>query len=81
MSEDLSNCLSLAEEEIQAALRLHPDGLHRGVVNRCYYAFFWTVRGLLLDKNVVAKTHSGVELRFSNLYIKPGLLPVHFKIR
>ncbi|MCY7349634.1 MAG: HEPN domain-containing protein [Cytophagaceae bacterium] len=69
MSEDLSRCLLKAEDECKVAVRLLPAQLRCEAVNHCYYSFFWIVRGLLLDKDIHAKTHSGVETQFSNLYL------------
>ena len=44
-------------------------------VNRCYYAYFWLAKTLLFKKDIFVKTHNGVKSKFSELYIKTGIIP------
>ena len=44
-------------------------------VNRCYYAYFWLAKALLFKKDIFVKTHNGVKSKFSELYIKTGIIP------
>lgn len=47
-------------------------------VHNCYYAFFWAVRGLLFDKGVTAKKHSGTHQMFGLHLVKSGEIPIRF---
>jgi uncharacterized protein (UPF0332 family) len=44
-------------------------------VNRCYYAYFWLARTLLFKKDIFVKSHNGVKTKFSELFIKTGIVP------
>jgi uncharacterized protein (UPF0332 family) len=75
MESNLQNAMEKAEDFlITAKDNLMYDHL-LGAVNRCYYAYFWIVRGLLFEKDVFVKSHSGVKLKFSELFIKTQIIP------
>jgi uncharacterized protein (UPF0332 family) len=78
MSEDFYTALHQAEDSLEQAQLLLQNQFLGGSVNRAYYSYFWLVRGLLLEKNVNAKTHAGVHNKFAELYLKTGELPTHF---
>jgi uncharacterized protein (UPF0332 family) len=42
-------------------------------VNRCYYACYYAVTALLVDKGIAASTHSGVRLMSGLHFIKTGI--------
>lgn len=42
-------------------------------VNRSYYAIFDCARALLVERDVFAKTHQGVYVKFNELFVKPNL--------
>lgn len=44
------------------------------VVNRLYYACFYAVNALLIDKEIKADTHGGVRRMFGLHFIKTGLV-------
>jgi uncharacterized protein (UPF0332 family) len=46
-----------------------------GAVTRAYYAAFHAAVAALIERDVVAKTHSGVHNRFHVEFVQPGLLP------
>ena len=75
MNEDLIIYFSQAEDSLQAAQTLKSHGLHKGAVNHCYYAYFWIVRGLFLSKDIFTKTHSGVQSKFSEMFIATEIIP------
>lgn len=50
-----------------------------GAITSSYYCFFWLVRGLLADKDIVTKRHSAAREMFSLHYIKSGEIPERFK--
>jgi uncharacterized protein (UPF0332 family) len=75
MNEDLTIYFSQAEDSLQAARTLKSNGLFKGAVNHCYYAYFWIVRGLFLSKDIFTKTHTGVQSKFSEMFIATDLIP------
>jgi len=44
-------------------------------VSRLYYACFYAVSALLLQKNIQAKTHAGARQMFGLHYVDKGLIP------
>ena len=75
MNEDLTRHFSQAEDSLQAARTLKSHGLYKGAVNHCYYAYFWIVRGFFLSKDIFTKTHSGVQSKFSEMFIATEIIP------
>lgn len=45
-------------------------------INRAYYAMFYCATALLRTEGIVAKSHSGVVNKFSELFIKTNLVSV-----
>ncbi len=43
-------------------------------VNRLYYACFYAVTALLIDKELYSKTHSGTKQLFGLHFIRPGII-------
>lgn len=78
MSEDLRAYLQKAERYLSTAKLLAASGYPNGAVTDSYYAFFWTVRGLLYEKGIITKRHSGLKEMFSLHYVKPEAIPKHF---
>jgi uncharacterized protein (UPF0332 family) len=39
-----------------------------------YYACFYAVGALLVQKNIETSSHSGTRLKFGQLFVKPGLI-------
>ena len=75
MNEDLTVYINQAEDSLQAARTLKDNGLYKGAVNHCYYAYFWIVRGLFLSKDIFTKTHSGIQSKFAEMFIATDLIP------
>ena len=75
MEVNLQNAILKADDFLETAKdNVKLDHL-LAAVNRCYYSYFWLARGLLFEKNIFVKTHSGVKSKFSELYIKTQLIP------
>ncbi|WP_162388911.1 HEPN domain-containing protein [Spirosoma endbachense] len=72
MSEDLSHCIRKAEGYLANAKTLIATGFPNGTITSSYYCFFWLVRGLLADKDIVTKRHSAAREMFSLHFIKSG---------
>ena len=67
-----------AEESLASAQRELEAGANSFAVNRIYYAAFYGVSALLLEKNYSFKKHSGVRSTFHREIIKKGLLDTNF---
>lgn len=75
MKEELKKVMARASECLDDAKYLFEGERYEACVNRAYYSLFTAIQGLLLDKDVFVKTHSGLKSKFHELYIKPGILP------
>lgn len=78
MSEDLAQYLHKAESYLKIAKNNLTTELPAGAITPAYYCFFWVVRGLLYEKGIVTKRHSGVREMFSLHYIKTGEISQQF---
>ena len=79
MSEDLSHCIAKATAYLANAKTLAATEFPNGAIASSYYCFFWLVRGLLAEKDIVTKRHSAAREMFSLHYIKNGEIPERFK--
>ena len=68
--------LAKAQETYEAASILFEAGQWNSVINRLYYACFYSASALLLYKHITAKTHAGVIGQFSEQIVRPGLMSV-----
>jgi uncharacterized protein (UPF0332 family) len=66
--------LDKAQEVYQAARVLYDAQQWNSVVNRLYYACFYSASALLLHRHIPAKTHSGVIGKFSEEVVRTGEL-------
>lgn len=78
MNEDIKNALALAEDTLDDAIYNAEDHRNRVAINRCYYAYFYLIRSLLLARGVFTKTHSGLYSEFSKVFIKTAIIPKEF---
>ena len=67
--------LQQAKETLKEAEILAQEQSWRGVINRAYYAMFYTVLALTVVKGFSTSKHTGVLAFFDQDYIKPGTLP------
>ena len=72
---DLDESLLKAHDSLESAKALLEIGFEDGAVNRTYYAYFWAVKGLLLEKDIFVKSHSGTQSKFAEYFIKTGIIP------
>ncbi|GAA4468433.1 HEPN domain-containing protein [Nibrella saemangeumensis] len=76
MTPNLASYLKKSEEQLATAKTLAAiTPTTPSIVHNCYYAFFWAVRGLLTEKGVIVKKHSGAHQMFGLHYIKTGDVP------
>ena len=79
MSEDLGYSVKKAEAYLANAKTVAATEFPNGAITSSYYCFFWLVRGLLADKDIVPKRHSSAREMFSLHYIKSGEIPEKYK--
>ncbi|MBI1937898.1 MAG: HEPN domain-containing protein [Ignavibacteriales bacterium] len=62
------------KESLESAKRERDAGFYSFASNRIYYAAFYAVSALLLDREFTFKKHSGVRNAFHQKFIKHGLI-------
>jgi hypothetical protein len=67
--------LGQAEETLKDAELLLSGGSPRSIVNRAYYATFYSVLALLTKKGEASSKHSGVIALFDAHFVKSGIFP------
>lgn len=67
--------LGQAEETLKDAELLLTEGSPRSIVNRAYYAMFYSVLALLTKKGEASSKHSGVIVLFDTHFVKSGIFP------
>ena len=73
--------LEKAQEVYHAAHILYEAQQWNSVINRLYYACFYSASALLLYKRISAKSHSGVIGQFSEQIVRPVIISIEeFKI-
>ena len=65
---------SMAEESLASAYREFAAEAYPFAVNRLYYAAFYAVSALLLERRLSFKKHSGVRASFHREFVKTGLI-------
>lgn len=68
--------LEKAQEVYEAACVLYNASQWNSVINRLYYACFYSAGALLLYKRISAKSHSGVIGQFSEHIVRTGLVSI-----
>jgi len=63
-----------AEESLEEALILAKEHRWNAVINRLYYACFYSVIALLLKNSIETQTHDGARTQFGLNFIKTGLI-------
>jgi len=77
MNEDAIAYLHKAKDCLSDAEYLLKDGRLEAACNRSYYAIFDAVQALLsLTEGGYIKTHQGAHIKFRELYLKTGKLPL-----
>ena len=78
MNENIKNSLDLALDTFDDAKLLAQNQRYKGAMNRCYYAYFYMAKGMLISEGIVSKTHSGLNSEFNRIFIKTNLIPKEF---
>ena len=74
MKKDAAKLLARAEECLEEARQLFDFDYFLGAINRAYYCIFGCTRALLYENGHYAKTHQGLQVKFSELFIKTHLM-------
>jgi uncharacterized protein (UPF0332 family) len=75
-TNDLINYrLERAKETLEDAKLLAEKQRWNSAINRLYYAAYYAVIALLLKGNFTTTTHNGTKTKFSEQFIKTGLIP------
>lgn len=75
MRQELKNVIERAQACLEDSKYLLEGKRYEAAVNRAYYSMFTAVVGILLDKDIYVKTHSGARTKFHELFLKSNLLP------
>jgi uncharacterized protein (UPF0332 family) len=75
LNTEISKALERAEDALETAVHDLKGDFMLATVNRTYYCIYYCMTALLTSQEVYAKTHQGVRTKFSELFIKTGLLP------
>lgn len=76
-NENIEHILKLMNKSqltLEGARAVSELNLYEFAVNRLYYSCFYLVSALLLLDGLTVKTHAGAIAKFSELYVKSGLL-------
>ncbi len=79
MKKEIDHLIAMAEDSLDDASILLANHKLLGSVNRAYYAIFHAVEAFLFPYEIYTKTHIGAIRKFSELYIKTGLLDRKWK--
>jgi len=63
-----------AEESLDDALIMIQNKKWNTAINRLYYSCFYAVLAVLLNNDIETRTHNGARTKFSNEFIKTGVL-------
>ncbi|MCL4560962.1 MAG: HEPN domain-containing protein [Chloroflexi bacterium] len=64
-----------ANDSLEEADTLYRSGLFRGAINRAYYAMFYAILALAVQRQATTSKHSGAIAFFDRELIKSGILP------
>ena len=67
--------LKQARETIEEAATLYHESLWRGAINRSYYAMFYSVLALAVQKRSRISKHTGVIAFFDREFVKNDVFP------
>ena len=71
--------LEQSEKTLKDAKVLRKNqGENYSIINRCYYAIFYSVLALLVDKQFIGSKHSGVISFFDEEFVHKGIFSKRF---
>lgn len=78
MNNEILALLKKSEDSIKGARLLFDDKLYGFAVSRAYYAMFYLVSAVLLEKNLNFSKHQAVVAAFGQHFIKTGIFEHKF---
>ncbi|MBN2437104.1 MAG: HEPN domain-containing protein [Deltaproteobacteria bacterium] len=78
MTESVQELLNKSERSIDAAKLLLNDGYPDFSASRAYYAMFYVLQALMLDRNLSYSKHSGIIGAFGKEFVKTGIFDSRF---
>jgi uncharacterized protein (UPF0332 family) len=78
MTETVHGFLSKAAESIGAANVLLADGYFDFAASRAYYAMFYALEALMLDRDLSFSKHSAIIAAFGKEFVKTGMFDSRF---
>lgn len=78
LKEKLTKLLEKAERKLKAAEKLYESKMYEDAVSRAYYAMYHAAIGLLLTKDILPKTHSGMLTMLAQHFVKSGEMPEEY---
>jgi uncharacterized protein (UPF0332 family) len=73
MTDGVQELLDKSEQSIDAAGLLLRDGYDDFAASRAYYAMFYAVEALMLDRDLSFSKHSAVIAAFGKQFVKTGI--------
>ena len=78
MTDAVHELLDKSEQSINAAGLLLRDGYDDFAASRAYYAMFYAVEALMLDRDLSFSKHSAVIAAFGKKFVKTGIFDSRF---
>jgi uncharacterized protein (UPF0332 family) len=75
-SEYINYRFRRAQESFEDALIMIENKKWNTAINRLYYSCFYAVIALLLKNNIETQSHNGARTKFSDEFIKTGIIDV-----
>lgn len=78
MTDGVCELLDKSGRSIDAAKLLFRDGYFDFAASRAYYAMFYAVEALLLERELSFSKHAAVISAFGKIFVKTGVFDNHF---
>ena len=78
MTDEVHELLDKSERSISAANLLLRDGYYDFAASRAYYAMFYAVEALMLDRDLSFSKHSAIIAAFGKKFVKTGIFDNRF---
>lgn len=69
--------LDRASDALDSARHNLNGKFYTATANRAYYSCYYCIISLLYTKKIYSKTHQGARAKFSELFIKSEIFPIH----
>jgi uncharacterized protein (UPF0332 family) len=79
MQQTLQKYFDKAEDSLEEAIACFKIQKYSGTISRAYYSMYDCVEAMLSIYDTYPKSHQGVAVKFSEYFIKTGLVELRFK--